>query len=72
MGGMATLSSAVKPKILPSSLGLHLTPGLAGEPLCVPNFEFSRSNTCPIKTDLAEVSLTRDLLGINILSVVLE
>ena len=38
----------------------------------LPNFEFSRSNTCPIKTDLAEVSLTRDLLGINILSVVLE
>lgn len=44
--------------------------------LCASNLELPISKTpmklCPIKRDLAEVSLTRGLLGINILSVVLK
>lgn len=63
-----------QPKILPSSSGLNLTPGLAGVSLCVKFRVFQKQQLvklCPIRTGLAEVSVTRVRLGINILSVVL-
>lgn len=63
--------------ILPSSSVLNLSPGLARLPvaLCVKFRLLHRQHSvklCPIKTDLAEVLVTRGLLGINILSVVLK
>lgn len=55
----------MSPEILPSSSGLNLTPGLAGVPLCVKFRVLQKQHSmksCPIKTDLAEVSVTMDLL----------